>query len=135
MGFRIQTFWVEDTGRHAPFVGATAKPIYRRLDTGEEFEGAPVGSLFVATWAKPPLVGADGKSIVCVTPAGQWYIDSRANNCTMPKDDAHKCWVRHGTVGERLTVDKNGKTCAAGGGSIAQKGFHGFLKNGELYEC
>lgn len=133
MSFRIQTFWVEDTGRHGPFVDGVAKAIYRRLDTGEEFQGAPVGALFVASWSK--ACGADGRAVVCVTPAGQWYIDGRANNCTLPNDTAHRCWVRHGTVGERLTIDKNGLTCAAGAGSIAQKGFHGFLKNGELYEC
>ena len=29
-------------------------------------------------------------------------------------------------------VDKNGETCAAGAGSIASAGYHGFLVNGVL---
>jgi hypothetical protein len=139
MGFRVETFWVERTDRYGPSRDGIQKPIYRRLDTGEEFEGAPVGALLVyEPYTRPDgyrAAGADGKSIVCVTPGGWWFIDDRCSNCTLPKDIEHKCWVRHGTVGDRLTIDKNGRTCSAGGGSIAQKNFHGFLKNGELYAC
>jgi hypothetical protein len=85
-------------------------------------------------------VGADGLSICCITPRdaeeksrGHWYIDSRANNCTLKTDDVHRCWIRHGTVGDNLTVDKAGHTCAAGAGSIQNAGWHGFLKNGILH--
>lgn len=52
----------------------------------------------------------------------------------MPNDDVHRCWVRHGTVGDPLQVDKNGNTCAAGAGSIQNAGWHGYLKNGILHE-
>jgi hypothetical protein len=76
--------------------------------------------------------GADGLNIVCVTPGGHWHIDMRASNCTMKNDTVHRCWVRHGTVGEKLHVDKNGLTCAAGAGSIQIGSFHGFLHNGEI---
>jgi hypothetical protein len=41
--------------------------------------------------------------------------------------------VRHGTPPD-VTVDKNGLTCNAGGGSIQVPGWHGFLRNGELVE-
>ena len=53
----------------------------------------------------------------------------------MPNDNEHRCWVRHGGFGQIVTVDKNGKTCEAGGGSIATPKFHGFLTNGELRSC
>jgi hypothetical protein len=53
----------------------------------------------------------------------------------MKDDRTHRCWVRHGTYGERLTVDKNGPTCGAGAGSFfmgANNEWHGFLRNGVL---
>ena len=115
-------------------------PRYRRLDTSEEIRGSlPPGALYVAQPMKRQdgweYKGADGLNVVCVTPAGHWYIDARCSNCTLPQDVVHRCWVRHGTVGGMIHVDKNGNTCAAGAGSIAQTGFHGFLHNGELYDC
>lgn len=113
------------------------EPRWRRLDTGEELRGklAP-GALYVAD----PVTdqdgweyrGADGLNVVCVTPGGHWYIDSRASNCTRKDDVTHRCWVRHGTVGEGLTIDKKGNTCGAGAGSIQCGSYHGFLHNGEL---
>ena len=70
--------------------------------------------------------------LLVVCPSGQsWDIDSRASNCTMPDDRTHRCWVRHGEP-PNLTVDKAGKTCAAGAGSIIAGSYHGFLRNGEL---
>ena len=57
-----------------------------------------------------------------------------ASNCTRPEDTVHKCWVRHGQVPD-ITVDKLGDTCHAGGGSIGQKTYHGFLRGGVLVEC
>ena len=63
-----------------------------------------------------------------------WNIDGRASNCTMKDDRIHRCWVRHGdpAVPGQLHVDKVGKTCAAGAGSIAVPGFHGYLHRGAL---
>ncbi len=70
--------------------------------------------------------------LMAVLPNGhEWDIDSRASNCTMPNDKLHRCWVRHGEPPD-VHVDKNGVTCAAGAGSIAVPGYHGFLHNGEF---
>ena len=77
-------------------------------------------------------VGLDGLNVVCVTPGGHWSIDNRASNCTMPEDNEHRCWCRHGTFGEPLHVDKNGFTCQAGAGSIIIGDFHGFLHNNQI---
>lgn len=125
---RYQCFWIEKL-----LFG------YRRLDTGERKYGRPPPG---AVYAAPPrrardgweYKGNDGLNIVCVTPGGNWYIDARANNCTRSADLLHRCWVRHGTVGEMIHVDKDGDTCSAGNGSIRCGNFHGFLHNGALYE-
>jgi hypothetical protein len=64
-------------------------------------------------------------------------IDGICSNCTDREDalkGGHKCWVRHGDA-PLITVDKNGKTCGAGGGSILSGSYHGFLRNGELVEA
>jgi hypothetical protein len=75
--------------------------------------------------------GPDGRILIVQTPGGGWIIDSRASNCTMPQDNEHRCWVRHGTAPE-ITVDKSGNTCGAGAGSIQAGNYHGFLRNGYL---
>lgn len=85
---------------------------------------------------KPGLVycGPDGLTLTVYCPdGGQWTIDGRASNCTLPKDNEHRCWVRHG-VPPMITVDKNGHTCDAGAGSIISPNgnYHGFLQNGEF---
>lgn len=111
--------------------------IYRRGDTGEEkpfrdWHRVP-GAMWDAWWY--PVKGADGKSLMVICPDGrQWLIDSRASNCTMKDDEVHRCWIRHGTP-PLITVDKNGQTCAAGGGSIDTGTYHGFLRNGEFTAC
>lgn len=96
---------------------------------------APVGAMWDATWLHyPGMQGPDGMALVVVTPGGHWHIDSRCANCTLPNDNVHKCWVRHGTP-PNIHVDKNGVTCSAGGGSILAGKWHGFLRNGELVEA
>jgi len=114
---------------------------WRRTDTGEEMilqhvSHAPVGAIWRASWLEymPAFTGADGKSYYCKTPGGEWLIDGRASNCGLPQDSEHKCWCRHGEA-PNFTVDKNGKTCQAGAGSIMIKNFHGFLRNGYLEGC
>lgn len=139
----IRCTWWERTDRMSDYIDGISSPIYRSIDTGEESTLRDVpGALFVTerdAGADPnahPRAGSDGLSVVCVLPGPHhWYIDGRASNCTLPDDKVHRCWVRHGTVGERITVDKNGFTCQAGGGSIAVPGFHAMLQNGELREC
>lgn len=96
---------------------------------------APVGAMWWATWLEDTdFVGLDGKSLVVRLPNNHdWHVDSRAGNCTLPKDRVHKCWCRHGAA-PLITVDKNGHTCSAGAGSIQTSNWHGFLRNGYLTE-
>jgi len=101
---------------------------------GREFRHSelPPGACYDAWW--DPRKGPDGRALVVVLPTGTpWHIDGRANNCTMPNDKVHRCWCRHGRPEDgTLHVDKNGVTCAAGAGSIAVPGYHGFLHHGKL---
>lgn len=143
--------WWDWTGEYTPFVDSRSSPYLKNMATGEVkvLDELPFGACYVAN--KDPKTGEiekdsywtghDGLSIVCVTPrtapadpskSGQWYIDSMANNCTKKDDKVHRCWVRHGTVGDPLHIDKSGNTCAAGAGSIQHAGWHGYLKNGVL---
>jgi len=135
----IKCFLLEDTGKDViedcfdeagKKCGSGTKSIYRRTDTGEEMflRDAPVGAIYRATWLEDwkEFTGIDGKSYICITPGGEWNIDSRASNCTLPNDNEHKCWCRHGEA-PNFTVDKIGNTCSAGAGSIAIGNYHGFL--------
>lgn len=79
----------------------------------------------------PYRTGPDGRSLIVMTPGGEWAIDGRASNCTLTGDDVHRCWVRHGAA-PLVTVDKRGDTCTAGGGSISAGSYHGFLRDGHL---
>lgn len=115
-----------------------AQTIYRRADTGEEMtlRDAPVGACWDAHWMGARHKGADGRCLWVKTPGGDWMIDGRAKNCTMPGDNDHRCWVRHGRPEDgTLHVDKDGHTCAAGAGSIIVGSYHGFLHNGHLTPC
>lgn len=107
--------------------------IYKRRDKGEEvvWHEAGPGAMRYADWNLPHYAGADGHCVQVKTPGGDWLVDSRASNCTLPHDDKHRCWVRHGEV-PNIHVDKNGLTCAAGAGSIQAGSYHGFLHNGVL---
>jgi hypothetical protein len=108
-----------------------------RIDTDgvKEFRHRelPVGAMYYASWM-PSNMFWDNKTddhLMVITPGGEWNVDSRASNCTMPDDRAHRCWVRHGEV-PNVHVDKAGFTCAAGAGSIMCGNYHGFLHNGHL---
>lgn len=112
--------------------------IWARADTGEEntLHAFGPGAMWDATWHHdvPAWCGFDGRAIIVKLPNGHdWAIDGRASNCTLKDDTEHRCWIRHGEP-PHLTVDKNGRTCAAGAGSIASDGWHGFLRNGMLVE-
>ena len=108
-----------------------------RPDTGETqqwpHQFAP-GAMWYAIWM-PRNWDWDNETqphLIVKTPSGgDWDIDSRASNCAKPDDKLHRCWVRHGTP-PNVTVDKNGLTCPAGGGSIISRGWHGFLRQGRL---
>lgn len=70
--------------------------------------------------------------LMAVCPNGHhWDIDSRAANCGSKGDRQHRCWIRHGDA-PMITVDKAGKSCQAGAGSIQAGNWHGFLRNGEF---
>lgn len=108
--------------------------IMRRIDTGEEIvdRELPPGACIDAWWHSRK--GPDGRALQVVLPdRSPWLIDQRASNCTMPDDNTHRCWVRHGRPEDgTLHVDKNGHTCQAGAGSIVSGNYHGFLHNGFL---
>ena len=91
------------------------------------------GCLYYAPWYDDVYwVNQETPTLCAMLPNGNiWVIDSRASNCTMPDDKTHRCWVRHGEP-PNIHVDKNGYTCAAGGGSILSGNYHGFLHNGEF---
>jgi hypothetical protein len=111
-----------------------SESLYRRGDTGEliTLRHAPDGAMWDATWMPEIWRGPDGRALMVKCPGGhEWHIDGRASNCTMPGDNVHKCWVRHGEP-PVITVDKNGPTCAAGAGSIVAGDYHGFLQNGQF---
>lgn len=138
----IKCFFVEFV-RYEP-VPNGERAIWRRVDTGEEFNSlndVPAGGMWYAEWFDnhfSPQLGP-GKNLVVKTPGGDWMVDSQASNCTMPDDtnqERHHCWVIHGTP-PKITVNKNGVTCGAGAGSImtSNKKYHGFLRDGYLEEC
>lgn len=120
--------------------------IYRRTDTGERYTlrgqqpsdvgglpGAPPGAMWDAWWMPRSWAGPDGVCLMVRLPNGRdWHVDAEASNCTRP-GEPHRCWVRHGDPRtDRVTVDKNGDTCAAGAGSILAGDYHGFLRDGVL---
>lgn len=139
---RIQCFLVEKTDKKVPrectIDGTTTiqhDSLWRRTDTGEEktLRDFEPGAMWFADWLNDWHCGPDGRCLVVKTPGGDWVVDSRASNCGLPDDNEHKCWIRHGEA-PNITVDKNGKTCTAGAGSIQCRNYHGFLRNGFLEE-
>jgi hypothetical protein len=90
----------------------------------------PDGAMYFAWWEKDnPRFAPTGPLYVICPGGAPWNIDGRASNCTMPNDNEHRCWIRHGEP-PVITVDKNGNTCNAGAGSIQAGDYHGFLQNG-----
>jgi hypothetical protein len=118
--------------------------LYRRTDTGElrvlhqaapapDAPSAEPGASWDAWWMPDFWRGPDGIALMVRCPDGHdWHVDSEARNCTR-KGEPHQCWVRHGDPRQcRVTVDKAGDTCSAGGGSIDTGTWHGFLRDGVL---
>lgn len=137
---KIKCFFVEDTGKTVKKKNSEG-PVWRRTDTGEEFEylsAVPVGGMWFADWygdsfCKPQLEHV----LIVKTPGGDWVVDGQSSNCTIPDDrkqERHHCWIIEGKL-PNITVSKNGITCQAGGGSILIGSYHGFLRNGYLEEC
>jgi hypothetical protein len=96
------------------------------------------GDLYESRWHQgdpcPFWDNCSGLHLWAILPNGDhWDIDSRASNCTMRDDRTHRCWIRTGSLENGMIhVDKNGHTCAAGAGSIAVPGWHGFLHHGHF---
>lgn len=91
--------------------------LYVRSDTGEEvtLREAPVGAMWDAFWL--PWKGPDGRSLVVMTPAGEWTIDGPSEG------GGH--WTRTGEP-PKVTVQP----------SINFPGkFHGWLTAGVLTAC
>lgn len=131
---------------------ATASAEFRCPATGAVAlaRDLPIGALFDCGFGRP----RGGVHLVCVIPGEghptgtrtvdgvpvgvhHWHIDQRASNCGSPEDNEHFCWCRHGDPRkpETVHVDKACNTCAAGAGSIAVPGFHGFLHHGEVVQA
>lgn len=120
---------------------------WKRADTGEtkrRIADFGIGAMWFADWYPLAKVapgevarfGGDWDNqydppLHVSTPGGDWNIDSRASNCTLKNDRLHRCWIRHGAP-PNITVDKAGRTCSAGAGSIQAGTYHGFLRNGQL---
>lgn len=118
-------------------------PIYRRVDTGEEFVwGSAAPGAMRDSWGR---TGPDGIALQVRCPRADgspstivddWNVDSRASNCTKRDDSEHYCWVRHGdphATPPTVYVDKDApNTCDAGAGSIQTHRWHGFLRDGKL---
>jgi hypothetical protein len=139
-------------GNHDFSPSALSKPsgskgrVWERTDTGERADSLNdfgPGAMWHLPWYHEENTGlywtggfSQSEPPLSVrTPGGDWVIDSRASNCTLPKDDAHRCWPRQG-VAPNITVGKQlGPTCGAGGGSIIVGDYHGFLRDGFLVKC
>lgn len=99
--------------------------------------GVPApGDIFYREHADPTRCwdwdNCTGPHLIVVCPNGrEWDVDSRASNCDMREERTHRCWVRHGSPEDgNVHVDKNGRTCGAGAGSILAGSYHGHLVHG-----
>lgn len=103
-----------------------------RLHPGDMYWVAHYRSADGTEWCPGKWTNCDGQRLHVQRPNGiGWDIDGRANNCTLPDETTHRCWVREGEP-PLVTVGKAGHTCSAGAGSIASGGYHGFLQAGVL---
>jgi len=139
--FREMDYW--QVNYHHLYRGAPDGQLYGLMN-------APVGAMWDAHWMPEYFQGPDGICLTVKTPGGDWLVDSEARNCTLTQwqlvegerntrqwtGRTHYCWVRHGDprTGD-VHVDKDGKTCGAGAGSIIAGSYHGFLHHGHLTDC
>lgn len=92
--------------------------LYQRADTGAlcTLREAPVGAMYFADW-HPHWKGPDGRTLVVITPAGEWVIDA-------PSTDG-KPWTR---TGEPPAVTAHPSIHFVGR-------YHGWLRNGLLVDA
>lgn len=98
------------------------------------------GDVFFSTWEHEngrregwcDWENCEGPHLHAILPNGrEWNVDARASNCALKDDRLHRCWVRHGSPEDgTIHVDKGGRTCSAGAGSIDAGGWHGYLDHG-----
>lgn len=95
--------------------------LYRRPETDElvVLREAPVGAMWNATWFvdRGHFVGPDGRSLVVMTPGGEWNIDGPSNN--------GPGWTRSGEP----------PNVTASPSILIGTRYHGWLRNGWLEEC
>jgi hypothetical protein len=112
-------------------------------------DGSPIklqpGDVYYSTHAVDTRAcdwdNCDGRHIVCMCPDPKypesghpWNVSRRASNCTLPDDREHRCWVISGGIEDgTIHVNKAGRTCTAGAGSIQTYNWHGFLHRGDLH--
>jgi hypothetical protein len=108
---------------------------------GNNFREDPVrpGDMYFAPWIHNEGVCTAWNN--CNDPRGHlmlmlpngfiWDTDTRSENCALPHDHNHRCWVKTGTL-ENLSIVHTGETCQVGAGSIAIEGYHGHLIDGYL---
>lgn len=132
--------WAEP---HEGMASTTVDQMVRMPDGSEmASEELPPGAMYDGEHLHEMYPMSDGISLVVVLPNGyHWHVDSRANNCTLPDDEEHTCWVRRGDPRKGMChVERQPGdfTCSAGHNSIAcfQPGtkhhYHGHLKMGVL---
>lgn len=95
--------------------------LYQRTDTGAlcTLRSAPVGAMWDASWY--PEKGPDGRSLVVMTPAGEWMVDAPSTS--------GRPWQRTGEV-PKVTAQPSILINNRGG-----QGYHGWLTDGFLVEC
>lgn len=90
---------------------------YTLLFSTPQVGKAPAGAIWDAAWM--PSKGPDGKSLMVMTPAGDWWVDGPSSN--------GPGWTRTG-VPPNLTI----RSSICIGNPVR---YHGFLTNGFLEEC
>lgn len=142
--FDVPSLWLSRCERCGCEMDAAAPEIHRSYGPERVYD-SPSGKPEVNDMFTVPCPGAApscfdwdnciGQHLHVICPDGcDWDIDSRAGNCSMPNERAHRCWVRTGAPPD-ITVGKAGFTCEAGGGSIQTSRYHGMFQNGEFHPC
>lgn len=81
----------------------------------------------------PNWSNCTGNFVCIVCPDGTiWDTHQRGDNCSLPKERTHRCWVIHGRWPKVTINSSKGLTCNSASGSIITGRYHGFLDNGRF---